>query len=172
MAERTPILTDVAQVAEASGNEDGSGNIAARHSNIGDAPRKKAGPPDRGHEPQAGRRQHRSDRGADGHRARLGPASDQPHPANSGESRRRGDAGAGERALDRAQAAIWGQVLAGDYRAVMVFLQISQRRAKLNGLDAPTSIVISPNVRIEMERALAELQEITSTVTELTPTQN
>ena len=40
-----------------------------------------------------------------------------------------------------------GQVLAGDYRAVMVFLQISQRRAKLNGLDSPASVVISPNVR-------------------------
>ena len=44
MAERTPILTDVAQVAEASGNEDGSGNIAARHSNIGDARRKNSVP--------------------------------------------------------------------------------------------------------------------------------
>jgi len=38
--------------------------------------------------------------------------------------------------LDPAQAAIWSNVQAGDYRAVMVFLQISQRRAPLNGLDA------------------------------------
>jgi transposase len=29
--------------------------------------------------------------------------------------------------LDRAHAAIWSNVLAGDYRAVVVFLQISQR---------------------------------------------
>jgi hypothetical protein len=41
----------------------------------------------------------------------------------------------------------------------MVFLQISQRRAKLNGLDSPASVVISPNVRGEMERALADLQQ-------------
>ena len=59
--------------------------------------------------------------------------------------------------LDRAQAVIWSNVLAGDYRAVMVFLQISQRRAKLNGLDSPASIVISPHVRMEMERALSDL---------------
>jgi transposase len=62
--------------------------------------------------------------------------------------------------LDRAQAAIWSQVLAGDYRAVMVFLQISQRRAKLNGLDSPASVVVSPNVRMEMERALFDLQQV------------
>jgi hypothetical protein len=51
-------------------------------------------------------------------------------------------------------------VLAGDYRAVMVFLQISQRRAKLNGLASPASVVISPNVRGEMERALFDLQQM------------
>ena len=62
--------------------------------------------------------------------------------------------------LDRAQAAIWSQVLAGDYRAVMVFLQISQRRAKLNGLDSSASVVVSTNARMEMERALADLQEM------------
>ena len=49
--------------------------------------------------------------------------------------------------LDSAQAAIWSKVLAGDYRAVIVFLQISPRRAKLNGLDSPSSVVISPHVR-------------------------
>jgi hypothetical protein len=51
-------------------------------------------------------------------------------------------------------------VLAGDSRAVLVFLQISRRRAKLNGLDSPTSVAISPNVRMEMERALVDLQEM------------
>jgi len=61
--------------------------------------------------------------------------------------------------LDRAQAAIWSNVLAGDYRAVMVFLQISQRRAKLNGLDSPAPVVLSSNVRGDMERALADLQQ-------------
>ena len=62
--------------------------------------------------------------------------------------------------LDRAQAAIWSQVLAGDYRAVMVFLQISQRRARLNGLDSPAPVAISSNVRGEMERALLDLQQV------------
>jgi hypothetical protein len=42
--------------------------------------------------------------------------------------------------LDRAQAAIWSRVLAGDYRAVMVFLQISARRARLNSLDSPAAL--------------------------------
>ena len=62
--------------------------------------------------------------------------------------------------LDRAQAAIWSQVLAGDYRAVMVFLQISARRARLNGLDSPTKIDLSSDVRSEMERALANLERV------------
>jgi hypothetical protein len=35
-----------------------------------------------------------------------------------------------------------------------------QRRAKLNGLDSPASVVISPNVRGEMEHALLELQQV------------
>jgi hypothetical protein len=42
--------------------------------------------------------------------------------------------------LDRARAAIWSGVLAGDYRAVMVFLQISARRARLNSLDSPAAL--------------------------------
>jgi transposase len=66
--------------------------------------------------------------------------------------------------LDRAQSAIWAKVLAGDTQAITAFLQISARRSKMNGLDAPTSIVISPNVRMEMERALAELQSMMETV--------
>ena len=66
--------------------------------------------------------------------------------------------------LDRAQSAIWAKVLAGDTQAIMTFLHISARRSKMNGLDAPTSIVISPNVRMEMERALAELQQMMETV--------
>jgi lambda repressor-like predicted transcriptional regulator len=71
--------------------------------------------------------------------------------------------------LDRAQAAIWSQVLAGDYRAVITFLQISQRRAKLNGLDSPASVAISPNVRGEMERALFELQRVLGMVADERP---
>jgi len=61
--------------------------------------------------------------------------------------------------LDRSQAAIWSKVLEGDLKAVGMFLQISARRSKLFGLDAPTQLSISYNVRAEMENALAELEK-------------
>lgn len=40
--------------------------------------------------------------------------------------------------LDEAQAAIWAKVVAGDLAAIDRFTRISQRRAALLGLDAPT----------------------------------
>ena len=164
MAERTTIVTEVAQVAEASGNEGVSGSTVQRvlpSLEFGRTPAVTGSVP-AGSRPSRSswRGQHRPDSAADGHQARHRPAPDQPHPADGGEPRRRGDAGAGERPAGPSQAAIWSNVLAGDYRAVMVFLQISQRRAKLNGLDSPASVVISPNVRMEMERALSDLQQV------------
>lgn len=62
--------------------------------------------------------------------------------------------------LDRAQAAIWTKVLEGDLKATDTFLKISARRAKLNGLDAPTQITLSTHVKVEMETALSELQHL------------
>ena len=62
--------------------------------------------------------------------------------------------------LDRAQAAIWTRVLEGDLKAVDTFLRLSQRRARMNGLDAPTNINVSVNVRAEMEQALATLEQV------------
>ena len=62
--------------------------------------------------------------------------------------------------LDRAQAAVWSKVLDGDLSAVDTFLRISSRRAKMNGLDEPTSINMSIGIRNEMENALTELQEV------------
>ena len=62
--------------------------------------------------------------------------------------------------LDRAQAAIWSQVLQGDTRAIDVFLRISQRRAKMNGLDEPTRISLAVSVRAEMEQAFAQLEQL------------
>ena len=62
--------------------------------------------------------------------------------------------------LDRAQAAIWAKVLEGDQKAISTFLSISGRRSKLNGLDAPLQIEMSGHVKIEMQQALNELQEI------------
>lgn len=66
----------------------------------------------------------------------------------------------GNARLDRAQAAIWSKVLHGDLAAVQAFLRLSERRARLNGLDAPTAIAIGPDVRVEMERAITDLEVV------------
>jgi FAD/FMN-containing dehydrogenase len=42
--------------------------------------------------------------------------------------------------LDTAQAAIWPQVMQGDLAAIDRFVRLSQRRAALLGLDAPTKV--------------------------------
>lgn len=62
--------------------------------------------------------------------------------------------------LDRAQAAIWSSVLEGDIKAVNTFLRISERRAKMNGLDAPNKVQMAVSVRQEMEQALVLLEEV------------
>jgi hypothetical protein len=62
--------------------------------------------------------------------------------------------------LDRVQAAIWPDALKGDPTAVGLFLQISARRARMNGLDAPKQIALSANVRVEMQQALADLRSV------------
>lgn len=62
--------------------------------------------------------------------------------------------------LDRAQAAIWPSVLRGELPAVRVFLQISARRATMNGIDKPKRLELSGNIRIEMEQALSDLHEV------------
>lgn len=62
--------------------------------------------------------------------------------------------------LDRAQAAIWSNVLEGDLKAIGTYLRIAERRAKLNGLDAPTKVQMTLSVRQEMEQALAALEDI------------
>lgn len=62
--------------------------------------------------------------------------------------------------LDRVQAAIWTEALNGDLKAVSAFLRLSERRARLYGLDAPTKIDLAVNVRQEMEQALTELEAV------------
>lgn len=62
--------------------------------------------------------------------------------------------------LDTAQAAIWDDVMDGNLKAVETYLRLSQRRSRLNGMDAPLQIELSAHVRVEMQQALAELQEI------------
>jgi transposase len=165
MAERTTIVTDVAQVAEAAGNEGVPGSTRPsayrRHSNLEGARRARH---------RARRVEALSLKLAGVSTAqiaqRMGIKPDTVrHLINrtlqTAENRAAEEMRELENArLDRAQAAIWSNVLAGDYRAVTVFLQISQRRARLNGLDSPASVVISPNVGGEMERALSDLQQV------------
>lgn len=61
--------------------------------------------------------------------------------------------------LERATAAIWPKVLAGDVRALEAWLKVSERLSKLNGLDAPTQVAISTGVQAELSDALGLLQE-------------
>lgn len=62
--------------------------------------------------------------------------------------------------LDKAQSAIWNKVLGGDEKAIDAFLRISQRRSRLNGMDAPQKVELGVRVRTEMEQALGELRQI------------
>lgn len=62
--------------------------------------------------------------------------------------------------LDRAQMAIWSDVLKGDLKAITVFLQISAARAKINGLYAPSQVQVSMTIRQEMEEALSNLETL------------
>jgi transposase len=161
MAKGTTIMPEVAQMSEATGNDDVVGVTRHRYSNIGDVRRKRQ---------QTRRVEAMSLKLAGVSTAqiaeRMGIAPDSVRKLinrtlATAENRAAEEMRELENArLDRAQAAIWSNVLAGDYGAVMVFLHISQRRAKLNGLDSPVSVVISPNVRGEMERALSELQQV------------
>lgn len=62
--------------------------------------------------------------------------------------------------LDRAQSAIWSDVINGDIEAIRVFLRISERRAKMNGLDAPSKIAMAVEIRQEMEQQLQVLESV------------
>jgi hypothetical protein len=162
MAKRTTIVTEVAQVAEEAGNEGVSGSVGlnTHYRDLGDALKKR----------QRARRIEALSLKLAGvstaqsaERMCIAPDSVRKlidRTLRTAENRAAEEMRELENARLRAQAAIWSQVLAGDYRAVMVFLQISARRAKLNGLDSPTSVAISPNVRSEMERALSDLQQV------------
>lgn len=61
--------------------------------------------------------------------------------------------------LDRAQAAIWQQVLAGDLQAVKTFLGLSERRSKLLGLDAPAKVAVAI-VNVEADEYRERLNRI------------
>ena len=46
--------------------------------------------------------------------------------------------------LDRQLAAVWARVIGGEVQAGRLALQISERRSKLNGLDKPVEVALSP----------------------------
>lgn len=60
--------------------------------------------------------------------------------------------------LDRAQAAIWAQVLKGDTKAIDAFLKISNARRQMNQMNAPTQVEVAMSIRHEMQQALDELE--------------
>lgn len=62
--------------------------------------------------------------------------------------------------LDRAQSAIWSEVVKGNVQAINTFLRISQQRSKINGIYAPKKIEMSVGIRNEMENALADLENL------------
>ena len=62
--------------------------------------------------------------------------------------------------LDRLQAALWPDALKGDHKAIALVLDISARRARMNGLDAPRQIALSVSVRAEMQQALEDLRSV------------
>lgn len=53
--------------------------------------------------------------------------------------------------LNAAQAAIWPKVLRGDSVAVERYVKLSERRAKMLGLDAPTQTEVSGTVQVQVE---------------------
>jgi len=63
--------------------------------------------------------------------------------------------------LDRASLALWPKVIAGSERAVMAWAKLSERRAKLLGLDAPAKTEITGAdggpVQLEAVRRLDKL---------------
>jgi len=69
--------------------------------------------------------------------------------------------------LDRAQAAIWPTIIGRPdevgfddrNKAVSTFIRISERRARLNGLDAPVQVAVTPGTA-EIEAWVAEVLHV------------
>lgn len=69
--------------------------------------------------------------------------------------------------LDRVQAAIWPRVLQGDLKAITTYLRLSQQRAALNGLNAPTRVELAVSVREELEQSFNDLEALVLEVEQL-----
>lgn len=69
--------------------------------------------------------------------------------------------------LDKALDAIWPGVEAGDNKTVLVFLRLSERRAKMKGLDAPAkaevdlkaTVDVSKKMKLALEKAYGKADE-------------
>jgi hypothetical protein len=61
--------------------------------------------------------------------------------------------------LDRMLQGLWPKVINGDSDAINSALRISQRRAKLNGLDAPVRVVITDDTAERIRALAAEIDE-------------
>lgn len=61
--------------------------------------------------------------------------------------------------LDRLQRAFWSSAIDGDRAAAAEVGRIMDRRARLNGTNAPTQINLNAGLRVEMELALQQLEQ-------------
>ena len=70
--------------------------------------------------------------------------------------------------LDRLQAGVWTQALAGDPRSAEVALKVIDRRCKLLGLDAPARVELMTMgaIEAEIERLSAELGGVSSGISD------
>jgi hypothetical protein len=59
--------------------------------------------------------------------------------------------------LDRLQAAVWQSAMQGNAQAVTSVVKVMERRAKLNGLDAPQQVVINEEHRTSILTLIDDL---------------
>ena len=75
--------------------------------------------------------------------------------------------------LDRMTRAVWAAAVQGDVEAVRAVIRISERRARLFGLDAPQRVNISDDVDEQIRQLSAQLADdgTTYTITQLDDTE-
>lgn len=60
--------------------------------------------------------------------------------------------------IDRAQQSIWTDVLRGDHKAIATFIRLSERRSRINGMDAPVKMDLTVGIRQEMMEQLDQFE--------------
>lgn len=61
--------------------------------------------------------------------------------------------------IDTALSGIWEKVKAGDQKAIHTFIKLGERRAKLQGLDAPAKVAGEIGVAIKLDEKMEEALE-------------